>query len=321
MPIDRADVCCSVPQAPNRARSRRLGVYLELSKARLSALVLATAVVGFVLASDGPLDASVLLWTAVGTAMCAGGANAWNQWLEVKPDSRMQRTRRRPLPTGRIGSLHALAFAVAMVAGGAFLLAVRVNGLTALLALLAAAVYVLAYTPLKARSTLCTLVGAMVGAIPPLMGWAAATGRLDKGAWILAAVLFVWQIPHFLSLAWLYREDYRRGGFRMLPLVDPSGRLTCLVSVLYSAALLPIGLAATVMGVAGWTYAAGSCALAAGMGVMAVRLFLHPTEGRARQLFVASLIYLPLLLTLLLADRGPSEGRTLLAFAAFAVGP
>jgi protoheme IX farnesyltransferase len=201
--------------------------------------------------------------------------------------------------------LHAFLAGLAFVAGGVVLLAARVNGLAAVLALLAAAVYVLAYTPLKPRSTLCTLAGAVVGAIPPMIGWAAATGSLAPGAWILAAVLFVWQIPHFLSLAWLYRRDYERGGFRMLPVIDESGVLTCRMAVIYSMALLPIGLAATWAGVAGWVYAAGSCVLALGMVAMALRFAVRREDADARRLFLASLVYLPLLLVLLVADRGP----------------
>ena len=202
-----------------------LSSYLELGKARLSTLVVATTAVGFAVA-PGRFDALLFAWTLLGTTLAALGANSLNQWAERERDALMERTRTRPLPSGRLAAREALAAGVLESLGGVALLAALVNLLTALLAAFVILLYVLVYTPMKSRSHLNTLVGAVCGAIPPMMGWTAVTGALDPGAYILAAVLFVWQIPHFLALAWLYREDYQRGGYKMLPHSDPSGRLT-----------------------------------------------------------------------------------------------
>lgn len=216
----------------------------------------------------------------------------------------MQRTQDRPLPRNRISLQHAFVAATMAGALGAAVLWVTVNALSAVLAVTTILIYVLAYTPLKVRSTLNTLVGAVVGAIPPMIGWAGATGRLDAGAWILAAVLLVWQIPHFLSLAWMYREDYQRGGFRMLPAVDPDGRLTGQVIVAWSLALVPVTVGLTLAGATGWWYAAGSAVLGAWLVGRSLRLRKQRTRVTARRVFIASVIYLPLLLGLMMIDRG-----------------
>jgi protoheme IX farnesyltransferase len=291
-------------------------IYFELTKARLTALVVATAVVSFLVASsDAPLPLARLFWTALGTALAAGGANAVNQWIEVERDRRMLRTRGRPLPTDRIGRRHALLFGTTAAAAGPLLLALEVNLPSAVLALAAAAIYVFAYTPLKTRSPLCTLVGAVSGALPPLVGWTAATGRLETGGVLLGAVLFAWQIPHFLALAWLYREDYARGGFRMLPALDPEGRVTFHMVILYTLALLPCAFAVALVGAAGPLYAAGSLLLGIGLLVLAVRLRRRRTDLEARRLFFASLVYLPLLFGLLAFDRGPAGAPSHPVFA------
>ena len=195
-------------------------IYADLGKARLSALVVTTAALGFVMASAVSLDWALLGWTLLGTTLAAWSANALNQVFERHRDARMKRTRGRPIPSGRIGAPHALGAAILALGMGLTVLVAMVNVLTAVLALLTTLLYVLVYTPLKTRTTLNTLIGSVVGAIPPVMGWTAVTGQLDPGAWVLGTVLFVWQIPHFLALAWLYREDYKRGGYRMLPVID-----------------------------------------------------------------------------------------------------
>ncbi|MBD3161595.1 MAG: protoheme IX farnesyltransferase, partial [Candidatus Eisenbacteria bacterium] len=223
----------------------RVALYLELGKAKLSGFVVATALVGSLVASGGRVDPVLLLALLTGTALASSGSLALNQWMERARDGRMRRTGGRPLPAGLIPSREALVVSLVSMALGISLLAVAVNGLTAVLALVIILVYALLYTPMKPRSPACTLVGAICGAIPPMMGWTAVTGRIEGGAWILGAVLFVWQIPHFLALAWMYREDYERGGFRMLPVVDATGRVTSGLVVLYTLALLPIGVAAT----------------------------------------------------------------------------
>lgn len=292
---------------PTIARFIRPAVCLELAKARLTALVLITTLVAYLLASQAAIQWGPLLWTLFGTALTAGGANALNQWGEVQRDSRMRRTRNRPLPTGRVHAAHALGGGLAAIATGCTVLFLRVNTITAALALAAAMIYVLLYTPLKPRSSLCTLVGAVCGAIPPMIGWTAATGRLGYGAWVLAVLLFLWQVPHFLALGWLHRDDYARGGFRVLPVTDASGRITCQVIVLYSMALLPSGLAAAAAGMTGPVYAIGCVVLGTGLVMLAVRLYCQRTEANAQRLFISTIVYLPLILGLMLVDRGPAH--------------
>jgi protoheme IX farnesyltransferase len=287
------------------ARRGWVATYLELTKARLSALVLLTTAVGYLTAELGDVAWSRLLWTIAGTALCAGCANALNQVFEAPRDGLMQRTRHRPLPARRMSAAHAFLVALALGYAGLTVLTLRVNLLAAGLALLTVLAYVAAYTPLKPRTTLNTLVGAICGAVPPMIGWAAARGTLDPGAWALAAILFVWQIPHFLALAWLYRADYERGGFAMLPLIDRTGRITTQVIVLTSAMLLPLGLLAVIHGVAGSLYAAGSLALGGGFVLLAARLHRDRSDANARGVFIASIAYLPLLLCLMVMDRGP----------------
>jgi protoheme IX farnesyltransferase len=283
--------------------------YLQLAKIRLTAMVLATTAVGFVLASPGPIDWATLGWTLAGSGLAAAGASTFNQLLEIDRDAKMERTRRRPLPSGQISRLHALGFAVVTTAAGVTILNERVNPLTAALALANVLVYTLIYTPLKPRTSLSTLAGAVCGAVPPVMGCTAAGGGLALQAAGLATILFIWQIPHSLSLVWLYRDDYVRAGYRMLPAVDASGRLTCLAIVLYSLALLPVGLGLTFFGVAGCLFGAVSLALGLGFFLLALRLRSSKTRGDARRVFWASLVYLPLLLTVLLATPNTSPKR------------
>jgi protoheme IX farnesyltransferase len=286
-----------------------ISVYLELGKARLNSFVVLTAVVGYAVAARGAWELDILFWTALGTALSACGANGLNQLLEAPRDALMDRTRGRPLPSGRIGTRHALVVSLAGVLVGSALLAVAVNPLTALLASFVALLYVLVYTPLKTRTIFNTAVGAVCGGIPPMMGWAAATGSLDAGAWVLGAILFNWQIPHFLALAWMYREDYARGGYRMLPQADESGRWTCLATVFHSLLLIPIAWLGGLLAMAGWLYGAGALLLGGLMVVQSAR-FLHAgTRGAARSVFLTSLIYLPVLLALLVIDAPAGSAR------------
>jgi protoheme IX farnesyltransferase len=220
----------------------------------------------------------------------------------------MRRTRGRPLPAGDLSRAHATIFAAVAGAAGLAVLAAFVNGLAALLALFTVVVYVALYTPLKTRSTLNTLLGAVCGATPPMIGWVGATGALDAGAWSLGALLFVWQIPHFLALAWLYRDDYARGRFAMLPVFDRSGQLTCQIVVLTSLMLIPLALSATLLGLAGWVFTGGSIVLGLWMGARGVRLYRERSNDNARRVFLASLVYLTAILALLVIDRGPLTG-------------
>ena len=285
------------------AARRLYRVYMDLAKARLTMLVVVTTLVGFLLTSSTGVDWLALLLTVVGTALSAACANAFNQIIEHHRDGRMQRTQRRPLPSGRIGRTHATAFATVCGVAGVALLTLAINPITGILSAATIALYTLVYTPMKTRSTLNTLVGSVVGAIPPIMGWTAVTGRVDTGAWILAAVLFIWQIPHFLALAWLYREDYERGGYRMLPIIDPTGRITAQTSLLWTLALLPVGVVSLLLGVTGWWAMLGSLLLGVWLLRHAVTLCKQRDSAAARKLFLASVVYLPLLLGILVVDR------------------
>ena len=287
-----------------------LALYLELTKARLSALVVLTTAVGYVVAVPvgTAIDWPRFVATVVGTALAAACASALNQIVEARRDGLMERTRGRPVPSGSLSATHGLVFSLAIGYAGLLFLMLAVNVAAAMLALLTILVYILIYTPLKTRSAMNTLVGAVCGAIPPMIGWIAATGRLDAGAWVLAGVLFTWQLPHFFSLAWRYRDDYARGGFAMLSVRDKSGRLTGLVAITASAALVPIALGATWWGVTGWVYAVGSVILGAMLVFLAGALCLRRSDARARRLFLATLVYLPLLLCLMVIDRAPAVG-------------
>ena len=285
------------------ALTRAAHTLVELTKARLVALVLVTAAVGFVLAARPPFPWPAFGWTLLGTALAAAGVMSLNQAVEWRRDALMERTRLRPVASGAVSPPAAAALGAALAAAGLAALALRADPLAAWLALAVVVVYILVYTPLKTRSTLCTLAGAVCGAIPPMIGWSGAVGRLEFGAWVLAFLLFLWQIPHFLALAWLYRADYERGGFRMLPLVDPGGVITARVAVLYCVALLPVGFVAMIAGVSGWAAAAGGVACGAGLLALGVRLARDRSDASARRLFLATLAYLPLLLAILVLDR------------------
>lgn len=285
-----------------------VGDYVELLKLRLSSLVLVSMVVGFYLGYAGPADVTffmALLHAVLGTALVAGGAMALNQWMERDSDALMERTRNRPLPSGRIGAGEAFVFGLLISVAGLAYLAVMVNLLTAALAALTIGSYLLLYTPLKRRTPLCTLVGAVPGAIPPMMGYTAATGEVTAIAWVLFAILFVWQMPHFLAIAWLYREDYARGGQMMLPVVDPAGTATARHVILFSLTLVPVTLMPALLGMAGLTYFIGALAAGGVFLAFAVALAVRRTNVLARQVFLASVIYLPALLGLLMFDHGP----------------
>jgi protoheme IX farnesyltransferase len=223
--------------------------------------------------------------------------------LERRTDSRMLRTRNRPLPAGRLRPPEALAWGLALTTTGLLLLAWRTGTLSAAVAFVTWASYLFFYTPLKTRTSLSTVVGALPGALPPVIGWAAARGRLEPGAFVLFAIVFLWQIPHFLAIAWLYREDYARGGLPMLPVLDPDGRITGRQAVANTLALLLVSLAPTAAGLAGRTYLAGAVVLGLAFTAVAVRAAVVRTPRAARSLFVASILYLVSLCALLLADR------------------
>jgi protoheme IX farnesyltransferase len=238
-----------------------------------------------------------------GTAFVAGGAAALNQVYERDTDALMRRTRMRPLPDGRIAPPDARLFGLALSAAGLVLLAALAGWLAALLALATLTIYVLIYTPLKRRSTIATLVGAVPGALPPLIGWAASRGDVSIGGLALFLIVFLWQIPHFMAIAWMYRDDYRLAGFPMLPVIDSDGRRTGREAVAYAAALLPASLVPTLAGVSGNVYAVIATALGAGLLVAALRFAAARNDIAARRLFFGSLIYLPLIWIAMIADK------------------
>jgi protoheme IX farnesyltransferase len=278
----------------------RVGDYLELSKARIVAMVLVTTAAGFALATN-TVEGVLLLHTLLGTALIAGGTNALNQYVERDLDGRMARTRLRPLPDHRLGDRAALTFAIAVSILGAVYLAIAVNGLASLLAVLTLLSYVFIYTPLKTRTTLCTLIGAVPGAIPPMIGWAAATGRVDGGAWSLFLVMFLWQLPHFLAIGWIYREDYARAGFTILSVTDKTGSASGRQAVLYGLALIPASLTPVLFGIGGAVYVAGGAVAGALLVASALRFARNRSTLTARRLFLTSNVYLVLVMSLLVA--------------------
>lgn len=294
----------SLESAERAATESLFSDVCQLVKARLSLLVLSTTLVGFLLGNRGAaIDYLVLVATLVGTALSACGASALNQWWERNHDGLMKRTRNRPLPSGRMHPHDALMFGIFFSLVGIACLAIFVNLLTAGLALLTVGIYVLIYTPMKRASAMNTLVGAIPGALPPLLGWTAATGQISLGGWVLFSILWFWQMPHFLAIAWMYRDDYANAGFVMLTGRDPGGASTGRQSVLYSLCLLAVSLVPGVIGMNSAVYFFGALALGGVFAALAARFAWHRTHRAARILFFASIIYLPLLLALLVGTR------------------
>lgn len=279
--------------------------YLALAKPRVVLMVLTTTVVGFYLGSGATPNYWLLLTTLVGTALAAGGTLALNQYIERDLDAHMERTRNRPLPAGRLRPVDALAFGAAITVIGLAMLTLGVNPLSGLVTTLTVVSYLFAYTPLKRHSPLCTLIGAIPGALPPVTGWVAATGELNAGAWSLFAILFFWQLPHSLAIARLYAADYARAGFRLLPVVEGDGSSTERQIVGNGAALVLVGLVPTLVGIAGPMYFAAAFVL--GMAFFASTLWMAyaRTIGAARRVLFASLIYLPLVLAAMAVDKVP----------------
>ncbi len=280
----------------------RIADFIALTKPRLNSLVLVTTTVCFYLAAP---DAGVV-WligpTIIGTALVAGGAAALNQVYERKADGLMHRTRHRPLPSGRLLPAEARGFGIALSLIGLAVLTYT-RPLAAGLALATIVTYVLIYTPLKCRTPFATVVGAVPGALPAALGWVAASGSMTLEAWVLFGIVFLWQIPHFLAIAWIYREDFARAGFQVLPVVEPSGRRTARHVLLFLAGLLPVSLAPAWIGMAGTPYLLGTTLLGFGFAALSVRFALHRSTQTARNLFVGSLVYLPLLWVLLISSR------------------
>ena len=285
------------------ATRSRANDFVALAKPRLNVLVVASSLAGYVMADGDISNAVRVVFTVVGTALVAGGASAFNQVIERNPDSLMRRTRLRPVPDGRLQPGESLVFATALSVFGLLILAAGVNILAAAVALSTLLTYALIYTPLKRRSPFSTVVGAIPGALPPVIGWAAARDGLSQGAWVLFGIVFLWQLPHFLAIAWIYREDYARAGFPMLPVIEPDGRSTARQAVFYCAALLPVSLAPTLLGMTDTTYFVAALVL----GLLFLGLTLKFARTRApidaRRLFFGSIIYLPILWILMIVFR------------------
>lgn len=294
----------NIPAAHSSGRPwSRTADFLELTKPRITVLVLATTLVGFYVGARGAISSSLLLHTLLGTGLIASGASALNQYLERHLDALMRRTVQRPLPAGRLQSGEALIFAVLISSAGMVYLFVFVNHLTSLLAALTFLSYLFLYTPLKTLTWLCTIVGAVPGALPVAMGWAAADGRLTPGAWALFAIVFFWQLPHFYAIGWMYREDYARAGFPMLPIIDLSGSRTSRQVILFILALLAATLLPSTMGLAGVAYLGGAITLGIIFLAYGANFSRRRDRSSARRLFLVSVCYLPLLMVLMALDK------------------
>jgi protoheme IX farnesyltransferase len=275
----------------------------SLTKPGITRLVLVTTGVGFYLGASGSLDLVLMLHALLGTGLLAAGTNALNQYAERRADAQMKRTRLRPLPAGRLKESTALTFSTGISVAGAGYLAALVNPLTAALGAASLLIYIFVYTPLKRRTWLCTVVGAVPGAIPPMMGWTAATGRLDALAWVLFGIVFLWQMPHFFAIGWLYKQDYARAGFPILPVIDEEGKRTARQIIAYTSALVVVSLLTSVMGLTGAIYFFGALTLGLAFLVLGFALATTPTGLSARRLFLGSVLYLPVLLILMVVDK------------------
>jgi protoheme IX farnesyltransferase len=293
------------PAAAARTAPRTAAALVELAKPRMVGLILVTTLAGFYMGSGADPDYGLLLGTLLGTGLAAAGSLALNQVLERDLDAAMERTKGRPLPSGRLRASEGLAYGVLLVAAGLAALAALSGPAAAGVTAVTVASYLFAYTPMKRRSPICTVVGAVPGALPPVTGWAAAAGEPGAGAAALFGIMFFWQLPHALAIAWLHREDYARAGVKLLPTVDPGGSATARQIVLNAAALLGAGLLPSVMGLAGGVYFATALAAGAWLLAESVRAARRRTEAGARRLLYATLVYVPVVLVVLALDRIP----------------
>lgn len=278
-------------------------VFSDLFKARLTTLVLLTTLVGFYLGTRGEMDYWLMMHALLGTGMLAAGAAALNQLIEREHDAKMERTETRPLPSGRLTPATVLVLGGAISAGGMIYLAAAVNYLTSVLGAVTLLSYLFVYTPLKRITPFNTIIGAIPGALPPLMGWTAVRDEVSAGGWALFAILFFWQLPHFLAIAWIYRDEYAKAGYAMLPMVDASGQKTGRQAVSHTLGLLTMSLFPVVLGLVGTVYCVAGLLLGFGFLALAIHFANQLTERSARLLFFASIIYLPLVLGLMVFDK------------------
>ncbi len=288
---------------PVKASKGTFSVIADLVKARLTSLVLLTTLVGFYLGNQGPANFPLLFAVMLGTGLLAAGAATLNQYLERDFDKLMPRTQDRPIPAGHMSADATLVFGGILSIIGLVELAIFVNLLTAMLGALTIALYLFVYTPLKRVTSLNTIIGAVPGALPPLMGWTAARGSIDMAGWSLFAILFFWQLPHFLAIAWMYRDEYGKAGYVMLPNVDPTGARTGRQALSHTLGLLPVSLCPAVFGVTGGLYFVGAAIMTLVFIGCAFSFTRHLDRVSARRLFFCSIIYLPLLLGLMVFDK------------------
>ncbi len=287
----------------NCSSGRLPGDYAELLKARLTLFQLLTAAVGYYMAAPSPVNYALFFHVVFGTAGAAAGAAALNQWWERRVDALMHRTRHRPVPGGRMRPIEALTVGAILSVGGVAYLAVTCNAFSAVLAALTIAIYIFAYTPLKRVSSFNTLVGTIPGALPPLIGWVAARGRIDPGAWSLFVIMVLWQLPHFFAIAWMYREDYSRAGFEMISKDDVKGDRSASQSVFFAMLLLVVAGLPAFVGVASQVFVPIELVLGSWYLAIALRFLRKPTASAARLLFLTSILYLPLLLGALVLTK------------------
>lgn len=281
----------------------RINAYVELTKPRITFLIVLTSAAGFAMASRSAVDYVSMASALLGIGLLSAGIATLNQYAERDLDGLMRRTANRPLPSGKLMPWEALAFGVGLTVCAEIYLLLLVNPLSAWLGLTVIAGYLFGYTPLKTRTSLSTLVGAFPGAVPPLIGWAAARGTISLEAWVLFAILFLWQFPHFLAIAWMYREDYTRAGILMLPVVEPNGRVTAQQIVVYTIMLIPVSLLPTVLGMAGRVYFCGAIVLGLLFLYSSIRAAFSMSRQQARRLLLASVLYLPLLFILMVLNK------------------
>ncbi len=281
----------------------KLAAYFELTKPRIAFLLVLTSAAGFYLGANKGFDAILFVNSMIGILLLAFGVATLNQVWEKDLDALMERTAKRPLPTQKISSAEALVFGISLCIVAEIYLAFLVNALTAVLGLIVIVGYVLLYTPLKTRTSASTAVGALPGALPPLMGWTAAANEITLGAWILFAILFLWQFPHFLAIAWMYKEQYAKAGILMLPVVEPAGKITAQQIVIFAILLLPVSLAPFFVGFAGLIYLIGASVLGVWFLWASVQAARAKSIEKARKLLLVSVIYLPLIFLLMVLDK------------------
>jgi protoheme IX farnesyltransferase len=289
--------------ASSRTATAPIWDYFELTKPNVVWLILMSTMVGFYVGAPAPLPITQLLHTVFATALLAAGCGTLNQWWERDLDARMERTENRPLPSGRVSASGSLWFGLAVSGAGIVYLAMQINSISAWIGAATVVSYVAIYTPLKVRSPLATFVGAIPGAAPLLLGWAAATNTLDLGGWVLFSILFLWQFPHFYAIGWLYRDEYRRAGIQMLPVIEKDGAGTGRHVVLYGFNLIPVSVAPWMLGLAGPVYGVAAVVLGCLYLAAGVRMARRRTKDNARTLLRVSVIYLPLLYLFLVADK------------------